>query len=47
MKLYFSTYTYNDKHLSPSFQVFVPRVLFEDLRGKVLDHVAYMEEVKA
>ena len=40
------TYSYNDTHLSPNFTVFIPGVLFEELRGKVLDHVAYTEEVK-
>ncbi len=46
MKLWSSTYSYSDTHLSPSFTVFVPRVLFEELSGKVFDHLAYMEEVK-
>ena len=42
-----STYSYSDSHLASSFTVFVPRVLFDELRGKVLDHVAYLEEVKS
>ena len=41
------SYAYNDTHLSPSFTAFIPGVLFDKLRGKVLDHLAYTREVKA
>lgn len=41
-----STYVYNDTHLSPSFTAFITGGLFDKLRGKVLDHVAYTKEVK-